>query len=256
MPNQSSLRSKITHKKEIQILIWYTMWDMKAQVHSFKYFDLVLAAFVAVLLISNVSAVKLISFGSIITDGGAFLFPLVYIFGDLLTEVYGYKFARRAIWTGFGASLLAAVTYLVVQSAPPAAEAWPYQQSFEDILGFVPRIVLASMAAYLVGQFINSYVLSKLKLHTKGKRLWLRLIGSTVVGEFFDTLIFCLVAFGGVLTGWDMINYIIVGWVFKVSVEIILLPVTYRVIAFFKKREGVDAYDKKVDFSPFHIAVK
>lgn len=229
---------------------------MKTKVHSFKHYDLVLAAFVAVLLISNVSAVKLISFGPIITDGGAFLFPLAYIFGDLLTEVYGYKFARRAIWAGFGASLLAALTYLVVQTAPPAAEAWPYQESFENILGFVPRIVLASMAAYLVGQFINSYVLAELKIRTKGKKLWLRLLGSTAIGQFFDTLIFCFVAFGGILTGWDMLNYIAVGWVFKVGVEVLLLPVTYRVIAFFKKQEEVDTFDKNTDFSPFHVTTR
>jgi queuosine precursor transporter len=219
----------------------------------FRYFDLILAVFVGILLISNLGAVKLINFGGIITDGGAILFPLAYIFGDILTEVYGYKFARRAIWTGFAMAALMSVTLLLVQIAPPAAE-WPNQAAFEAVLGFVPRIVLASLAGYLIGQFVNAYVLAKLKQKTKGKKLWARLIGSTIVGEFFDTLVFCTVAFAGILTGWDFVSYVAFGMFYKTMVEIIMLPVTYRVISFLKKREHQDANDSKTDFTPFKMS--
>lgn len=214
-----------------------------------RYFDVILALFAAVLLISNLSATKLIAFGGIITDGGAVLFPLVYIFGDVLTEVYGFKYARRAIWTGFGVMLLAILAFTIVRYMPSAAE-YTDQAAFEAVLGFFPRIVIASLCAYLVGEFLNSYVLSRLKVRTKGKKLWLRLIGSTLIGEFFDTIIFCLIAFGGILTAPDMMSYILVGWLFKTGVEIVLLPVTYRVINWLKKAERLDTYDKSADLNP------
>lgn len=219
-----------------------------------RYYDIILALFAAVLLISNLAATKLIAFDWLYTDGGAILFPLVYIFGDILTEVYGYKYARRAIWTGFGVMLLAIFAFTVVRYMPPAPE-YTDQASFEAVLGFFPRIVLASLLAYLVGEFVNSYVLAKLKVKTKGKQLWLRLIGSTVAGEALDTTIFCLVAFGGIISGWQMFSYFAIGWAFKTGVEVVLLPVTYRVIAFLKKREGLDTYDKKTDFTPLRISV-
>ena len=196
----------------------------------------IVAIFVALLLISNIGAVKLISFGPLITDGGAFLFPLVYIVGDVLAEVYGWKAARRAIVLGFAMSILAAVTFFFVQISPPAAD-WPNQEAFESVLGFVPRIVLASVLGFLVGQMLNAYVLVKIKERTREKKLWARLLGSTVVGEFADTLVFCTIAFYGVITGGDFLTYVIVGFVYKTTVEIILLPVTYRVIAYVKKRE-------------------
>jgi len=196
----------------------------------------IVAIFVALLLISNIGAVKLISFGPLITDGGAFLFPLVYIVGDVLAEVYGWKAARRAIVLGFAMSILAAVTFFLVQISPPAAD-WPNQEAFESVLGFVPRIVLASVLGFLVGQLLNAYVLVKIKERTREKKLWARLLGSTVVGEFADTLVFCTIAFYGVITGGDFLTYVIVGFVYKTTVEIILLPVTYRVIAYVKKRE-------------------
>ena len=218
----------------------------------FRYLDIIIAFFAAMLLISNLAATKLVAFGPIITDGGAVLFPLIYIFNDILTEVYGYKQARRAIWIGFGVMLLAVVAFTIVRYLPSAAE-YTAQSSYEAVLGFFPRIVLASLAAYLVGSFLNSYVLAKLKVRTNGKKLWLRLIGSTVVGEFFDTVVFALVAFGGILGFQDMIIFILVGWLFKTGVEIVLLPLTYRVIAYFKKAEGVDAFDKKTDFNPLRI---
>lgn len=227
---------------------------MRMKLHQFRYLDIIIALFAAMLLISNLAATKLIAFGSIITDGGAILFPLIYIFNDVLTEVYGYKYARRAIWIGFGVMLLAVVAFTIVRYLPGAAE-YTAQASYEAVLGFFPRIVLASLAAYLVGSFVNSFVLAKLKVRTKGRKLWLRLIGSTFVGEFFDTTVFGLVAFAGILGGMDMVNFILVGWLFKTAVEVVLLPVTYRVVAYLKKKEHVDTYDKKTDFSPLKIGV-
>ncbi len=221
----------------------------------FRYYDLILAIFASILLISNLGAVKLVAFGSIISDGGAVLFPLAYIFGDILTEVYGYRYARRAIWTGFFVMLLAVVALTVVRFLP-AAPGCDGQNAFEATLGFFPRIVIASLVAYIVGEFLNSFVLAKLKVKTAGKKMWLRLVSSTVVGEFFDTLVFGLIAFGGILTGKDMLIYLAIGWAFKVVVEILFLPFTYRIIAALKKRERTDHYDKKTDFTPFSLQLK
>lgn len=219
------------------------------------YFDIILATFAAILLISNLAATKLVAFGPIITDGGAVLFPLIYILGDVVTEVYGYKYTRRAIWTAFGVMILAVLAFTAVRYLP-AAEFYTDQAAFDAVLGFFPRIVIASLAAYLVGSFINSYILAKLKVKTKGKHLWARLVGSTVVGELIDTTVFALIAFGGILTAPDMVAFIAIGWAFKTAVEVLLLPITYRVIAFIKKREGMDTYDKKTNFNPFKISLK
>lgn len=199
-------------------------------------YPILVGAFVGLLLISNVAAVKLIAVGPLITDGGAFLFPLVYIVGDVLSEVYGWKAARRAIVLGFAMAVLAALTFLAVQFSP-AADAWENQAAFESILGFVPRIVLASLLGFLVGQLLNAYVLVRIKERTKERHLWARLIGSTVVGELADTLVFCTVAFYGVITGADFWNYVLVGYAYKTLLEVVLLPVTYRVIGFVKRRE-------------------
>ncbi|HYO44586.1 MAG TPA: queuosine precursor transporter [Candidatus Limnocylindrales bacterium] len=199
-------------------------------------YPVLVGTFVGLLVISNVAAVKLIAVGPLITDGGAFLFPLVYIVGDVMSEVYGWRAARTAIFTGFSMSVLAAVTFFVVQLAPSAAS-WENQEAFEAILGFVPRIVLASMLGFLVGQLLNAYVLVRLKERTNERHLWVRLIGSTVVGEFADTLVFCTVAFYGVITGAEFWNYVIVGYGYKTLLEIVLLPVTYRVIGYIKRRE-------------------
>lgn len=220
----------------------------------FKYYDLILASFAAILLISNISATKLIELGPIITDGGAVLFPIAYIFGDILTEVYGYRYARRAIWTAFAMMLVGVLAFSAVRYLPAAAD-YTDQAAFESVLGFFPRIVVASLAAFVVGSFVNSIVLAKLKVHTKGKKLWLRLIGSTLIGELLDTVVFAIVAFGGILSLPDMAIFILVGWLFKTAVEIILLPVTYRIIARIKKDEAVDHYDTGSDFSPFKIKV-
>jgi uncharacterized integral membrane protein (TIGR00697 family) len=183
-----------------------------------------------------VGAVKLITFGPIIIDGGAFLFPLVYIVGDVLSEVYGFKATRRAIVLGFSVSILAALVFWLVQISP-AADGWENQAAFESILGFVPRIVLASVCGFLVGQILNSYVLVKIKERTKEKALWVRLIGSTVVGEFADTIVFCTIAFLGVITGTEFLLYVLIGYVYKTVLEVVLLPVSYRVIAYVKRKE-------------------
>lgn len=196
----------------------------------------VVAVFCSLLLISNIAATKLIAFGPLITDGGALLFPLVYVVGDILSEVFGFKAARRAIFIGFAMSILASITFLLVAMAPPAA-GYDNNDAFLSVLGFVPRIVLASLAGYLVGQLLNAYVLVWLKRKTAGKALWLRLLGSTAIGELADTVVFCTIAFFGVITGAEFLIYVVVGYVWKVGVEVVCLPVTYQVIKYVKARE-------------------
>lgn len=221
----------------------------------YAYYDLILAAFVLTLLVSNIAATKLVTAGPLILDGGAILFPLSYILGDILTEVYGYRFARRAIWSGFVGMIVAIVTFTVVGWMPFPPE-YTAQSSYEAVLGFLPRIVLASLTAFVIGEFLNSYVLATLKVRMKGRKLWLRLIGSTIIGELFDTVIFCVIAFGGILGAGDMLNYILVGWLFKVGVEIVMLPLTYRVIAFLKHRECSDADDHRTNFTPLSMSLE
>ena len=199
-------------------------------------YPVIVGIFVGLLLISNIGAVKLIAFGPIITDGGAFLFPLVYIVGDVLSEVYGFAAARRAILIGFAMSVLAALTFWLVQISP-AADGWGNQEAFEAVLGFVPRIVLASICGYLVGQLLNAWVLVKIKERTREKALWLRLIGSTAVGELADTVVFCTIAFFGVITGYDFLVYVLVGYLYKTLLEVVLLPITYPVIDYVKRHE-------------------
>lgn len=200
-------------------------------------YPVVVAVFVALLLISNIGATKFIAIGPLTFDGGAILFPLTYVIGDVLSEVYGFKAARKAILIGFTMSIVAAISFWLVQMAPPA-DFWENQEAFESVLGFVPAIVIASMAGYLVGQFLNAYVLVRIKQRTAERMLWLRLVTSTLVGEFADTFVFCAIyglAFG--LTLADFWNYLFVGIAYKVTVEVLLLPITYRVIAAVKRRE-------------------
>lgn len=192
--------------------------------------------FTALLVISNIGATKLIQVGPLLADGGAFLFPLVYVLGDVMTEVFGFRAARRAILLGFAMSVLAALTFLVVQVVPHP-EAYGNQAAFEAVLGFVPRIVAASVGGFLVGQLLNAYVLVRIKERTAERALWLRLLGSTAVGQLADTVVFCTIAFYGVITGAEFANYVVTGYVYKVVVEVVLLPVTYPVIAAVKRRE-------------------
>ena len=199
-------------------------------------YPVVVVSFVALLLISNICATKLIAFGPVVVDGGALLFPLTYIIGDILSEVYGLKAAKRAIYLGFGFAFLAAFTFWVVQLAPPAP-GYNNQAAFAAVLGFVPRIVIASLLAFFVGQLLNAYVLVRIKQRTQERHLWIRLIGSTLVGELADTIVFCTIAFYGVITGWEFFSYVVTGYVYKCLIEVVLLPVTYRVIAAAKRHE-------------------
>mgnify|MGYP000990072812 CR=1 FL=1 len=217
---------------------------------NFKYFDVIMALFVAVLLISNLASTKILTLGLFTFDGGTLLFPLSYIFGDILTEVYGYQRARKVIWTGFGAALLMSLVLWIVQILPPAAD-WPNQQAYESLLGFVPRIVMASLIAYFAGAFSNAFLLSKLKIRTNGKYLWIRTIGSTIIGEGIDTVIFCLVAFYGMFPNEVLVAIIISNYLFKTGVEVIFTPVTYAIVRFLKKKEEVDTYDRGISYNPF-----
>lgn len=218
----------------------------------YKFLDLITASFAVVLILSNITSTKILSLGWFSFDGGTILFPLAYIFGDILTEVYGYARARRVIWIGFVMNLLMVIIFWIVQKLPPALD-WGNQAAFEAILGVVPRIVLGSLCAYLLGEFMNSYVLAKLKIKTRGKFLWLRTIGSTIVGQFFDTTIFLLIAFAGVLP-WNLLWIVwISNYIFKIGVEIILLPITYQVVGWLKKKEEVDYYDTETNFNPLNI---
>jgi uncharacterized integral membrane protein (TIGR00697 family) len=202
-----------------------------------SYYPIIAAIFCSLLLISNIGATKFIDFGPIKTDGGAFLFPLTYILGDVMTEVYGYRAARRIIFTGFGIGILAGLTFWLIQISPAAAT-WQNQAAFESILGFVPQIVAASVIAFLLGQLSNSWTLVWIKRRTQGNKLWARLIGSTIVGEFVDTFVFTLIASLGRLNFEEFLNYLATGYVYKTLFEVILLPITYRVIAHVKRHEN------------------
>jgi len=201
-------------------------------------YALISAVFVGILLISNVVAVKPIAFGAIpfgdfalplVFDGGVFLFPLAYILGDVLAEVYGLKASRRAILTAFGLAALASLTILAAQVSPPA-NGWENQEAFAAVLGFVPRIVAASLTGFLAGQLLNAWVMDLMHRRNAGRFLRTRLIVSTLVGELADTLLFCTIAFAGVITGIDFVMYVVLGYVVKVLAEVVLLPVTTRVI--------------------------
>ncbi len=209
-----------------------------------RVYDVIAMSFVALLLIANVAATKLfaLNVGSLhlTFDGGAVLFPLTYILGDVLAEVYGFKRARRVIVSGFSLLALAALTFWLV-SVLPAAPDYQNQEAFAAVLGFVPRIVAASLLAFLVGQLLNAYVLVSMKKRLGDGALWARLLGSSVVGEAADTMIFCAIAFGGVISGAEMANYMIVGYAYKLTVEILFLPATYPVIRWVKGSQGKGA---------------
>jgi queuosine precursor transporter len=228
-----------------------------------RYFDLILAAFAVVLVVSNIASTKVatLEMGAVLSgwkpvfDGGTFLFPLTYIFGDVLTEVYGYARSRRVIWFGMGSSLISSLIFGLVTLLPTDPSS-PTKGAFESVLGFVPQIVLASLAAFFVGEFLNAFVLAKLKVATQGRWLWTRTIGSTLIGQAADTLLFTLLAFGfgpsalprDVL--WQVIAF---NYVYKVALEVVLTPVTYWVVGFLKRAEGMDVFDTNTDFNPFKL---
>lgn len=222
---------------------------MSDQERQYRHIDSITALFVAVLLISNIASTKILTLGFLTFDGGTLLFPLSYIFGDVLTEVYGFKRARKAIWLGFASAFLMSFLFFVVGILPPA-EGWENQKAYDAILGVTPRIVAASLVAYFSGSYTNSIILAKMKIFTKGRFLWMRTIGSTIVGEFVDTLIFALIAFAGTLTRETLVALIASNYVFKVGVEALFTPLTYRIIAWLKRTEGEDYYDYETKFTP------
>ncbi len=211
---------------------------------AYRYLDLITAFFVAVLILSNVASTKLVHVGPFTFDGGTILFPLAYIFGDILTEVYGYKASRRVIWTGFGCLALMVVTLAVEDALPPQSEA------FSAILGQAPRIAIASLIAYWAGEFTNSFALAKLKVRTQGRWLWARTISSTFVGQLVDTGIFLPIAFLGVWSNADLWAVFVSNYIFKVGVEVLFTPLTYRMVNFLKRAESEDYYDRDTNFNP------
>ena len=228
----------------------------------FRYFDLVMAAFVAILLLSNVlgagkvAQVVLPGIGPWPFGAGILFFPVSYIIGDVLTEVYGYAHARRVIWVGFAATVFMALMARVVVALPPAPD-WTNQAAYETIFGQVPRIVFASMCAFWAGEFVNSYVLARMKVLTEGRHLWMRTIGSTIAGQAVDSLIFYPLAFWGA-EGWThalVIQVLYTQWALKVGWEVLLTPLTYWVIGALKKAEGVDVFDRATNFTPFRAKV-
>ena len=222
---------------------------------STRYLDLLLAAFVTVLVLSNIaSAAKIVTLGPFTYDAGTLLFPLSYIFGDVLTEVYGYARSRRVIWIGFACAALASGVFWLADVMPPAPD-WPNQAAFHAILGQLPRVVAASLVAYVIGEFVNSYVLAKLKLATKGKHLWTRTIGSTVAGQLVDSAIFYPLAFLG-QPGWSVAQVIEVGinnYLIKCAVETLFTPITYLVVGYLKRAEHEDFFDANTDFNPLKL---
>jgi uncharacterized integral membrane protein (TIGR00697 family) len=214
------------------------------------------ALFVTVLLTSNLIAVKLVAFGPLTLPAAVIVFPLSYLFGDVLTEVYGYSVTRRVIWLGFACNLIFVLFILAAGALPGATGAWDpaAQSAFERILGFTPRLLAASFIAYGAGEFVNSYVMARLKIATQGRWLWTRTIGSTLVGQGLDSAIFITGAFAGVLPGGILLRTILYQWGFKTAYEIVATPLTYALVNFLKRYERQDPFDIATDFNPFQLA--
>jgi uncharacterized integral membrane protein (TIGR00697 family) len=216
------------------------------------YFDIVAMAFIAVYLISQIASAKLFVIGRWTFPGATIVFPLSYIFGDILTEVYGYAKTRRVIWIGFFSAILMALVLWVVQILPPAPD-WPNQLAYQAILGVVPRMVLGSIVAYWCGEFTNSYVMAKMKVFTKGRFLWTRTMGSTVTGQAVDSLVFISIAFSGRLP-WVVIFQMSASlYLFKIAYEFAATPLTYVVVKRLKRAEGAEIFDRDTNFTPFRL---
>jgi queuosine precursor transporter len=223
-------------------------------VRQFRSFDVIMAAFVAILLLSNViGAAKLSTVAGYTFGAGILFFPISYVIGDVLTEVYGYARARRCIWVGFAALIFMAFMSWVVVALPPA-DSWTGQAAYESVFGQVWRIVIASIVAFWAGEFVNSFVLARLKVLTKGKHLWSRTISSTFFGQAVDSALFYPIAFLGIWETSDVITVMITNWGLKVLWEVVLTPVTYAVVGALKRHEGVDVFDDATDFTPFKAA--
>ncbi len=229
-----------------------------AEERNYRYFDLILGLFVAILLISNLVSVKAVVIPLPFTglhfsfDGGTLLFPFSYIFADVLTEVYGYERSRRVIWSGFLGLVLMALLIWLVGIIPPDP-LWKLDGAYQQLLMTAPRIALASIIAYFAGEFSNSYILSRMKIITKGKYLWTRTIGSTVVGEFVDSLLFVFIAFFGLWPNALLVQVLISNYIFKTLYEIAATPLTYVITGWLKRREQVDHYDYTVNYNPFSL---
>jgi uncharacterized integral membrane protein (TIGR00697 family) len=225
---------------------------MPESARRYKYLDALTTMFVVILLVSNLVAQKICMIGPFAVSGAVLLFPITYIFGDVFTEVYGFSASRRAIWLGFfGTALLYLMGAAVI--ALPGAPDWKNQQAFAVVFGFIPRILAASLIAFWAGEFANSYTMAKLKLLTDGRKLWTRTIGSTVVGQGVDTVLVITLTFAGRYPVRTLGNIIATGYLLKVGYEVVATPVTYWVIGRLKASEQADAFDRGVDFNPFHI---
>jgi queuosine precursor transporter len=226
---------------------------------AYRYYDLFLGAYVCVLLCSNligpakVSTVHVPLIGAVTFMAGVLFFPLAYIFGDILTEVYGYARDRRVVWSGFGALVFAALMASVIVHLPPADFWRAKQPAVQEIFGSTPRIICASILAFWSGSFVNSYVLAKMKLWTEGRWLWSRIIGSTLCGELVDSALFYCIAFGGVWTSAQLLTVTTTQYMLKSGWEIVMTPVTYRIVAFLKRTEHEDYYDRGTNFTPFSL---
>jgi queuosine precursor transporter len=218
--------------------------------HRFRFLDPLITVFVVVLVVSNVVGQKISAIGPLRISGAQLLFPITYIFGDVFTEVYGYAASRKAIWFGFFASIVLSVMSFVSVKLPAAPE-WHNQIAFETVFYNVPRLVVASLLAYWCGEFANSYTMAKFKLLTGGRHLWTRTIGSTIIGQAVDSTVVMFVGFFGVVPVGTIIRLIISGYLAKVIYEAVMTPVTYAVVNFLKRKEGVDYFDYDTNFSPF-----
>jgi uncharacterized integral membrane protein (TIGR00697 family) len=222
---------------------------VEVSVRNSPWFVLIVAVFVTCLITANIIAVKLVNILGLIVPAAVIIFPISYIFGDVLTEVYGYAASRRVIWLGFFCNLLAVVA-MWIGGFLPAASFWQGQSAYDTILGYTPRLLAASFIAYLIGEFANSFVLARMKVATRGRWLWTRTIGSTLIGEGLDSLFFMSIAFVGTIPLDGLGNAIVTQWLFKVAYEVLATPLTYAVVTWLKRKEGVDVYDEKTNFSP------
>jgi queuosine precursor transporter len=217
------------------------------------YFVLVVAVFITCLITANITAVKLVEVSGLVVPAAIIIFPVSYVLGDVLTEVYGYRRARLVIWLGFLCNLIT-VGAIWLGLVLPAASFWDGQAAYERILGYTPRILAASFLAYLVGEFANAFVLAKMKIATRGRWLWTRTIGSTLVGQGLDSLVFITLAFVGTIPGPRLLSAIITQWLAKSAYEAAVTPLTYAAVNFLKRREGVDEYDYGTDFNPLSLS--
>ena len=220
----------------------------------FKHYDLLLSTFVVILLISNLVGQKICAFGPLRVSGAQLLFPVTYIYGDVFTEVYGYAASRRAIWLGFFASGILSVLGMSITLLPPPPE-WHNQAAFATVFSVVPRLVIASLAAYWCGEFTNAFVMAKMKLWTRGRHLWSRTVGSTVAGQAVDTIVVMTLAFGFSISASAVVKLIVDGYLFKVAYEVLATPLTYAVVNALKRSENFEIFDERTSFNPFLVEV-